>query len=46
VANKRLIRHGREEAIAQAWSRERAAMLEMADQIGSIGWSRQPSADS
>jgi enoyl-CoA hydratase/carnithine racemase len=38
VANKRLIRHGREEAIAQAWSRERSAMLEMADQIGPIGW--------
>jgi enoyl-CoA hydratase/carnithine racemase len=38
VANERFIGHGREEAIAQAWSSERAAMLEMADQIGPIGW--------
>jgi enoyl-CoA hydratase/carnithine racemase len=38
VVNKRLIRQGWAEAIEQAWSRERAAMLELADQVGPIGW--------
>jgi enoyl-CoA hydratase/carnithine racemase len=38
VVNKRLIRQGWAEAIEQAWSRERAAMLELAEQVGPIGW--------
>jgi hypothetical protein len=37
MANKRLIRDGWADAIARAWSRERAAMVEVADQIGPIG---------
>jgi enoyl-CoA hydratase/carnithine racemase len=38
MVNKRLIRQGWAEAIEQAWSRERAAMLELAEQVGPIGW--------
>lgn len=38
MVNKRLIRQGWAEAIEQAWSRERAAMLELAQQVGPIGW--------
>jgi len=38
MVNKRLIRQGWAEAIEEAWSRERAAMLELAEQVGPIGW--------
>jgi hypothetical protein len=38
MVNKRLIRQGWAEAIEQTWSRERAAMLELAEQVGPIGW--------
>jgi enoyl-CoA hydratase/carnithine racemase len=38
VVNKRLIREGWAESIEQAWGRERAAMLELAEQVGPIGW--------
>ena len=45
VANKRLLRQGWVEAIAETWDRERAAMLAMAEQVGPIGWKqrRRPS---
>jgi len=41
VANKRLLRQGWAEALAQTWDRERAAMLDMAEQVGPIGWTTE-----
>lgn len=38
MVNKGLIRQDWAEAIEKAWSRERAAMLELAEQVGAIGW--------
>jgi enoyl-CoA hydratase/carnithine racemase len=38
VANKRLLRYGWPEAVAEAWDRERTAMLTMAEHVGPIGW--------
>ena len=43
VANKRLLRAGWAEAIAETWDRERAAMSDLAEKIGPIG--RKQSAD-
>jgi len=39
VANKGLLRHGWAEEIAGVWQREKAAMVEIAQQLGSFGWS-------
>jgi enoyl-CoA hydratase/carnithine racemase len=39
VANKRLLREGWAEQIAEVWQREKAAMAEMAAKLGPIGWS-------
>ncbi len=39
AANKRLLREGWAEAITEAWTRERRAMLELAEEVGPIGWS-------
>jgi enoyl-CoA hydratase/carnithine racemase len=41
VANKRLLRQGWAEALAETWDRERAAMLDMAEQVGPIGWTTE-----
>ena len=39
VVNKRLLRHGWADHLAEVWQREKAAMLAIADQVGPIGWS-------
>jgi len=38
VANKRLLREGRLTRISDAWQREKATMLTLAEELGSIGW--------
>jgi len=45
VANKALLRHGWGDAVIAAWQRERAAMVAIAEELGSIGWSRSDRAD-
>ncbi len=40
VANKRLLRQGWADAIAESWDRERAAMLDLGERLGPIGWKR------
>jgi enoyl-CoA hydratase/carnithine racemase len=39
VLNKRLLRHGWADQVADVWQREKAAMLAIADEVGPIGWS-------
>jgi enoyl-CoA hydratase/carnithine racemase len=39
VANKRLLRHGWAERIAEVWAREKAAMAAIAEELGPIGGS-------
>jgi len=41
VANKRLLRHGMAERIDEVWRREKAAMAELARELGPIGWSSE-----
>ncbi len=38
VANKALLRHGWAEQVVEVWEREKAAMADMAGQLGPIGW--------
>ena len=38
VANKKLLRHGHAEKVLEVWGREKAAMAEMAQQLGQFGW--------
>ena len=38
VANKRLLREGDAERIAAVWRREKAAMADLAEKMGPIGW--------
>ncbi len=38
VANKRLLREGYAERIAAVWQREKAAMADVAEKMGPIGW--------
>jgi enoyl-CoA hydratase/carnithine racemase len=40
IANKRLLRDGEAAQIVEVWQREKAAMAEMAAQLGPIGWDR------
>jgi enoyl-CoA hydratase/carnithine racemase len=41
MANKGLLRHGWAEKIDEVWQREKEAMLQMAEQLGPIGWSEK-----
>ncbi|HUI03395.1 MAG TPA: enoyl-CoA hydratase-related protein [Acidimicrobiales bacterium] len=41
IANKRLLRHGVAQRIDEVWQREKAAMAELARELGPIGWSRR-----
>lgn len=41
VANKRLLRQGWADAIAETWERERATMLDLAGQLGPIAWKQR-----
>jgi enoyl-CoA hydratase/carnithine racemase len=40
IANKRLLRQGQTAQILDVWQREKAAMAQMAEELGSIGWDR------
>jgi enoyl-CoA hydratase/carnithine racemase len=40
VANKRLLRDGWADHIDEVWQREKAEMVAIAAELGSIGWSR------
>jgi enoyl-CoA hydratase/carnithine racemase len=42
VANKGLLRHGYADRVTEVWRREKAAMAEIAQKLGPIGWSTQP----
>jgi len=39
VANKALLRNGWADMIDEVWQREKAAMMSLAEELGSIGWS-------
>ena len=42
TVNKRLLRRGWAEHIVEAWGIEKQAMLDLAKQVGPIGWSAPP----